>query len=217
MAPGFVPREEAGPPPTKRPGAHQTAFTWVSESWRRGAIRAPLCPRTHSREPGGSLHSSGGAQHHPAPGSQSPCHQSAHASPWLTRKPPALRPRDDITPWTSSHCSVIPTPAQRRGPRMPPSRVTGTGPRPSPQLHAARCTTHSRTRASDPGATLLRTRGRRQRGFLCFDPFITSPVLLTPKSPLNTEQPPGSQTTTHGVFTLASPPLCSQICWVSCL
>lgn len=131
-----------------------------------GEPSAHWCVQGHTAETGGSLHRSGGAQHRPAPGRQSPGHQSAHASPRLTRKPPALRPRDDITPWTSSRCSVIPTAAQRRGARMPPSRVTGT--RPAPLTSAMRRTPHSRTRASDPGATLLRTRGRRQRGFLCF-------------------------------------------------
>lgn len=164
VAPGFVPREEAGPPPTKWLGAHQTAFTWVSESWWRGAIGAPVCPRTHSREPGGSLHSSGGAQHHPAPGSQSPCHQSAHASPWLTRKPPALRPRDDITPWTSSHCSVIPTPAQRGDPRMPPSRATGT--RSAPLTSAARRTPHATQQDScvRPGSHPPENKGQTAEG-----------------------------------------------------
>lgn len=163
---GFVPREEAGPPPAKQTGGHQTAFTWVSESWQEGSRQRTGVSKDTQQRPGGSLHRSGGAQHRPAPGRQSPRHQSANESPRLTRKPPALRPRDDITPWTSSRCSVIPTAAQRRGARMPPSRATGT--QPAPLTSAVRRTPHSRTRASDPGATLLRTRGRRQRGFLCF-------------------------------------------------
>ena len=129
----------------------------------RGAVGAPVCLRTQQRA-GRQSAEFGGAQHHPAPGGQSPRHQSAHASPRLTRKPQALRPRDDITPWTSSHCSVISTPAQRGGTRKPPSRVSG---HPVRTPHLSR-TPHSRTCASDQGATLLRTRGRRQRGFMCF-------------------------------------------------
>lgn len=88
VASGFAPREEAGPPPTKRTVLTRPAFTWVSESRCEGS-RQSTGVSEDTAESRAAVCRVRGAQHHPTPGGQSPHCQSAHASP---RSPGSLGP-----------------------------------------------------------------------------------------------------------------------------